>query len=77
VFEGMSCTDDFAYILIVESDKDLRQSALHRVAMMNCAVYVVRNVDEAVHTASSPVNHCQCLCVYNVYAFINSRTRVR
>jgi hypothetical protein len=33
-----SRTELFAYILIVESDKDLRESALNTINVPNCAV---------------------------------------
>jgi hypothetical protein len=41
----------FAYILIVESDKELRESALHTIKAPNCAIDVARDEDEAVHKA--------------------------
>jgi CheY-like chemotaxis protein len=46
-----SCTEPLAYILIVESDKDLRESALHRINVPNCAIDVARDENEAVHKA--------------------------
>ncbi len=46
-----SRTEPFAYILIVESDKDLRESAIQTIAAPNCAVDVARDEDEAVHKA--------------------------
>jgi hypothetical protein len=46
-----SRTEPFAYILIVESDKDLRESALHSIKAPNCAVDVARDEDEAVYKA--------------------------
>jgi CheY-like chemotaxis protein len=44
-------TETFAYILIVESDKDLRESALNTITVPNCAVDTVRDEDEAVYKA--------------------------
>jgi hypothetical protein len=46
-----SRTEPFAYILIVESDKDLRESALHTIKAPNCAIDVARDEDEAVDKA--------------------------
>jgi hypothetical protein len=46
-----SGTESFAYILIVESDKDLRESALHTIKVPNCAVDVARDEDEGVYKA--------------------------
>jgi hypothetical protein len=46
-----SRTGPFAYVLIVESDKDLRESALHTIKVPNCAIDVARDEDEAVYKA--------------------------
>jgi len=42
-----SRTEPFAYILIVESDKDLREAALHTIKAPNCAVDVARDSADA------------------------------
>src|SRR5262245_4152691 len=44
-------TESFAHILIVESDKDLRESALHTIKAPNYAVDVARDQDEAIYKA--------------------------
>jgi len=41
----------FAYILIVECDKELRESALNTIDVPNCAVDTVQDEDEAVYKA--------------------------
>jgi CheY-like chemotaxis protein len=49
--EETSRTEPFAHILIVDSDKDLRESALNKISVPNCAVDVAMDEDEAVHKA--------------------------
>jgi CheY-like chemotaxis protein len=49
--EKSSRTEPFAYILIVESDEDLRRLALQTIVATNCAVDVARDEDEAVYKA--------------------------
>jgi hypothetical protein len=49
--EETSRAEPFAYILIVDSDKDLRESALNKISVPNCAVDVAMDENEAVHKA--------------------------
>ena|GEM_PF-3204251 len=49
--EKSICAEPFAYILIVDNEKTLQESAIDTIRIPNCAIDVARDEDEAVQKA--------------------------